>query len=68
MSERENFWIECDGCGKESRRYGSHHKALFEVKDDGWITVGNFSCPQHYCLLCQQQGKVPADNAKEITR
>lgn len=60
MSEREDFWIECDGCGKESGRYGAHYKALLEVKDDGWITVGNFSYPQHYCQLCQQQGKVPA--------
>jgi len=61
MSEREDFWIECDGCGMESGRYGARHKAMLEIKEAGWITVGNFfSYPKHYCPLCQKQGKVPA--------
>jgi hypothetical protein len=59
MSEREDFWIDCDGCGKESGRYGARHKALLEVKDEGWIVAGNFSYPKHYCPECQKQGKVP---------
>lgn len=66
MSIREDFWIECDGCGKESQRYGAHHKALFEVKDNGWIEVGNFSYPKHYCPECQQQGKVPVATTQSV--
>ena len=66
MSEREDFWIECDGCGMESGRYGALYKAVFEIKDAGWtVTIGKmFSYPVHYCPECQKRGKVPADNAK----
>lgn len=60
MSEREDFWIECDGCGIESFRYGAPHKARIEIQTDGWITQGNFSHPKHFCPECQRQGKAPA--------
>lgn len=60
MSEREDFWIECDGCGKETTRYGTGWKAKAEAIAEGWIVMGNFSYPKHYCADCQRQGKVPA--------
>lgn len=57
MSEREDFWIECDGCGNETQRYGSMWKAKFEAQQDGWIEI----YPKHYCPDCQRQGKVPTE-------